>query len=122
MGYINDQGVLACTLLSELGLTRGHKSRDFERKFVAGLRDGSSDFIYDDWMLDKIVKVLKPNEIIIVRKMYEENDISSYYKVTLTTYMQQLTYYKRWCVKKKLDERNAVNLRKFVKEVKIIWD
>ena len=121
MNLINADGTLRCTLLSELGLERATPSSAWERKFLAGLRKGKSDFVYNDWVLDKLVNCLRPNEIIKIETLYEKDDLKDYYKLTLTTYQQQLTYYKEWCVSKSLDERNAVNLRRFIKEVKIIW-
>ena len=121
MNLINADGTLRCTLLSELGLERATPSSAWERKFLSGLRKGKSDFIYNDWVLDKLVNCLRPNEIIEIETLYEKGDLRNYYKLTLTTYQQQMLYYKQWCVSKNLDQRNAVNLRRFIKEVKVIW-
>ena len=83
---------------------------------VSNIRHGFDDYIIDKSWIDSIVKLLNPNEILTVRPCED-----GYYCLRLVTYMQSQHHYKAWCEKLHDEPNNAVNLRKFVKEVRVIW-
>lgn len=116
MSLFNEFGYLNCTLMCNMGLSKVKKDTSWERNIVTGLRNGGNDFIYDRCFIKRIVDVLRPNEILLVCKTKD------YYILNLTTYQQQMTYYVRWCRNHGLKEKNAVNLKRFIEEVKVIWD
>lgn len=111
LGYIN------CVSLGEMGLSKVAKNNhNYEYSIIRNIRHGFNDYIIDTYWLDKIAALLNPNEILTVK-----NCDNGYYRLSLTTYMQSQHHYKAWCEKFNYEPKNAVYLRKFVKEVRIIW-
>lgn len=113
---LNSLGYFNSVSMSEFGLNKCKPDHSYERSILSNIRKGHNDYIIDKAWLNDIVKLLMPNEILNVRDC--EN---GYYCLSLTTYMQSQVYYTAWCEKFGYEPKNAVYLRKFVKEVRVIW-
>lgn len=111
LGYINSFS------MAEFSKDKALKNnRSYELSIIRNIRHGYNDYIIDTYWLNKIVELLNPNEIL---KVTENKD--GYYRLSLTTYIESQHYYTQWCEKLNYNPKNAINLRKFVKEVRIIW-
>jgi len=118
MNLLNNEGYVTCKLMSQFGLKKAKKSIEYERKILHMLRrqKNSYDFVYDEIWVKRIAKLLYPNELLVVLKN------NYYYRITLASYDEQMQYYKQWCKKHNYNEKDATNLRKFIRKVKIIWE
>jgi len=118
MNLLNSEGYVSCTLMSQFGLKKAKKSIDYERKILHMLRrqKNSYDFVYDEIWIERIAKLLYPNELLMVKKG------EYYYRITLASYEKQMQIFKQWCKKHNYNEKNAANLRKFIRKVKIVWE
>ena len=114
---LNSMGYYNSVSMAEFGLTKVAKNnKSYEMSIISNIRHGHNDYIIDKDWLDKIVELLNPNEILLVRDCN-----NGYYCLSLTTYMQSQHYYVAWCERLHYEPKNDIYLRKFVKEVRIIW-
>jgi hypothetical protein len=102
--------------MSEFGLSKCKPDHSYERSILSNIRKGYKDYIIDKTWLNDIVKLFNPNEILEVRDCK-----NGYYCLSLTTYIESQRHYKVWCEKLHYEPKNTVYLRKFVKEVRVIW-
>lgn len=110
-------GNINAKTLGELGLGKSlPNNRNYEYGILRNLRLSYCDYIYDKFWIDRILKMMSPSEMLIVKQ------IDDYYRVSLTKYTDQVDYYTKWCDTNNLVAKQIKNFTRFIQEVKIIWE
>ena len=92
-----------------------NKPNLFPQSVLHNIRKFGDDYIYNDYWIQDIVKIMKPTEILIVYP------IEDYYMLKICNQYQSQVYFLQWCDVNHLAPNKHVNLKRFINEVRIIW-
>ena len=110
LGFINSSS------MSEYSLDRCDKQRNpFPISVLSNIKQFGSDYVYDEYWIQKVAKLMQPDEILLVLP------IEDYFMLKICNQTQTQQYYIQWCGVNNLISNRYENLRKFIKEVRIIW-
>ncbi len=113
---LNAYGYLNVRSMAEYSLDACEdNSSQFAQSVLHNVRKFGNDYVYDKYWINKIVNIMKPTEILIVKP------IEDYFLVEICTQYTSQQYFLQWCEVNHLIPNNYINLKRFIKEVRCIW-
>jgi len=91
------------------------KPNEFPFSILHNIRKFGNDYIYDKCWIQEIVNIMKPTEILVVKP------ISDYFLLEICSQYESEQYFLQWCDVNKLIPNKGNNLKRFIKEVRYIW-
>jgi len=113
---LNAYGCLNASSMAEFSQDRQIKIySQFPQSVLHNIRAFGNEHIYDKHWVQEIVNIMRQNEILIVKP------IEDYFLLEICNQYQSEQYYVQWCRTNNLIPKQYLNLRRFIKEVRCIW-
>lgn len=113
---LNAMGCLNASSMAEYSKDKSIKTySQFTQSVLHNIRRFGNEHIYDKFWVQEIIKIMQPTEILIVRP------IEDYFLLEICTQYESEQYYVQWCVVNNLIPQQYLNLKRFIKEVRCIW-
>ena len=113
---LNSMGMLNARSMAEYSLdTYQARPNQFPQSILHNIRKFGNDHIYDKCWVQEIISIMKPTEILIVKP------IEDYFLLEICTQYTSQQYFLQWCAVNSLIPNNYNNLKRFIKEVRCIW-